>query len=323
MPLGPAPVHGCGPLHPSMLDPWRMAATWGMGTVLAVLTATRGPAYRNAGAAMAIAPDGRFAGAITSGCIEADIVLRAKEVRQTGRVQQLHYGEGSPFFDLLLPCGGAVEIRLFRLRDQGILAGLMRQRDLRQPVSLSISPDGRLSSGDWKPTASDGQNFQIGFRPALRFLIFGTGAEAAAFSGLVRGAAYEHILLSHEKASLISAAAAGSPTLLIQPGFGAEQLGIDADTAAALFYHDHDHEPDILRQLVRGPAFYIGAQGSRATQASRLAHLREMGLSEAELGRVRGPIGVMPSAREPNALAISVLAEIVGLHAKRAETVAR
>ncbi|MDO5703927.1 MAG: XdhC family protein [Paracoccus sp. (in: a-proteobacteria)] len=309
--------------HPAMLDPWRMALEWGPGSVLAVLTATYGPAYRNPGATMAISPDGRFAGAITSGCVEADIILRTKEVRQTRRVQNLRYGQGSPFFDLRLPCGGAVEVRLFALQDMPVIADLARLRAHRRPVSLILSADGRLSLGQWRPTGGDGADFHIGFRPDLRFLVFGTGAEAAAFAGLVRGMGYDHMLLSHEESSLAPVRAAGSPTRLIGPRLSPERLRVDTDTAAVLFYHDHDYEPTILRQLVHTPAFYIGAQGSRATQAGRLAHLREMGLSDGELARIHGPIGLIPSSRDPNSLAISVLAEIVGLHGKQAEPLGR
>ncbi|WP_225029530.1 XdhC family protein [Xinfangfangia pollutisoli] len=160
----------------------------------------------------------------------------------------------------------------------------------------------------------------IGFRPPLRFAVFGTGAEAAAFSGLVRGMGYEHVQLSHEHASLAAVRVAGSPTLHIDAGRPIAELQADTDTAAILFFHDHDLEPAILQHLLRTPAFYIGAQGSRAAQAVRLARLREMGLPDDQLRRIHGPVGLIPSSREPNALAISVLAEIVGLHVKRAAT---
>lgn len=308
------------PVHPAMLDPWDSALQAGGGTVLAVLTATDGPAYRDAGAALAIHADGSFAGAITSGCVEADLILRAGEVRRTGRPQTLRYGRGSPFFDLRLPCGGGVEILLFRLEDAGVLADLAASRAARRPVSLILSAEGRLSLGPWQPTALQGGALRIGFRPPLRFVVFGTGAEAAAFAGLVRGMGYEHVLLSHEDASLAAVRAAGSPTLRIDAGLPIAGLQADADTAAILFFHDHDLEPAILQHLLQTPAFYIGAQGSRSAQAARLSRLREMGIPEDQLGRIHGPVGLIPSSREPNALAISVLAEIVGLHGQRAAT---
>lgn len=317
----PAVAQTPPPLHPAMLDPWASAAEWGAGTVMAVLTATEGPAYRDAGAAMAIHADGSFAGAITSGCVEADLLIRAAEVRRTGRVQNLRYGQGSPFFDLRLPCGGAVELRLFPLQDAGVLADLAAARARRRRISLFLSAEGRLALRPWQPTQAQGTSLQIGFLPALRLLVFGTGAEAAAFSGLVRGMGYEHILLSHEEASLSPVRAAGSPVQRIDPRFDLASLRIDADTAAILFFHDHDLEPAILQHLLGSPAFYIGAQGSRATHATRLSRLRELGVDDENmLARITGPVGLIPSSREPNALAISVLAEIVGLHVKRATT---
>jgi len=310
------------PMHPAMLDPWASALQAGDGTVLAVLAATEGPAYRDAGAALAIHAGGSFAGAITSGCVEADLILRAEEVRRMGQPQTLRYGRGSPFFDLRLPCGGGVDILLFRLQDRAVLADLAARRAARRPVSLIVSAEGRLTLGPWQPTALQGGALRIGFRPPLRFAVFGTGAEAAAFTGLVRGMGYDHVLLSHEDASLAAVCAAGSPTLRIGSGLPIAELQADADTAAILFFHDHDLEPAILRHLLDTPAFYIGAQGSRSAQAARLSRLREMGVPEDQLGRVRGPVGLIPSSREPNALAISVLAEIVGLHGERAATAA-
>ena len=245
--------------------------------------------------------------------------MRAAEVRGTRQVQDLRYGQGSPFFDLRLPCGGAALIRLFPLQDRGILDDLAQARAGRRPVSLAVSAEGRLALGDWQPTGLQRAALHIGFLPPLRFLVFGTGAEAAAFTGIVRGMGYEHILLSPEDLSLGVARAAGSPVMQIDADVPAP-LQADAETAAILFFHDHELELPILQHLLQTPAFYIGAQGSRAAQAMRLSRLRERGVPEDQLARVHGPAGLIPSSREPNALAVSVLAEIIGLHGRRAAT---
>ncbi|MBV0893495.1 XdhC family protein [Paracoccus sp. Z118] len=298
--------------HPALLDPWRAALDWGEGTVLAVLTATHGPAYRLAGAAAAIATDGRFAGAITSGCIEADLILRAADVRRTGRPCRVRYGDGSPFFDLRLPCGGAIELELFQLRDKEPLAALDLARGERQSLALHVARDGALSCQPYRRTGPTPAGFAIGFQPDIRFLVFGAGPEALVFAGLVRDLGYDHMLVTHDDACLDAALAAGCQ------GQGLARLGDIADlrpdhrTAAVLFYHDHDYEPEILRRLLRSEAFYIGAQGSRATQRARLERLHEFGVSDADTARIQGPIGILPSARDARTLAISALAEIVG-----------
>jgi len=119
------------------------------------------------------------------------------------------------------------------------------------------------------------------------------------------------VLLSHEDRSLDAAQAMGCTVRRLGPMPDFEELVPDDRCAALLFYHDHDYEPQILRALLDRPAFYIGAQGSRATQATRLAHLARMGVPPDLLERVRGPIGLIPSSRDPRLLAISVLAEVV------------
>lgn len=298
-------------LHPALIDPWDAAHAGGEGVVIALLEATHGPAYRNAGEAMAIFTDGRYVGALTSGCIEADLVLQAQEVRRTGKSRHLRYGAGSPYIDMRLPCGGAIEVHLLLVRDADVLARLVAMRHAREAVALHVSAQGRLSLDAYRLTGPQGEGFSIGFRPPVRFVIFGAGPEASLFASLVRSLGYEHLLVSHEETSLRAAQALGCNVRRLQRMSELEKLGIDADSATVLFYHDHDHEPTILKYLLSTPAFYIGAQGSRATQATRLARMYEMGVDEAELARIRGPIGIIPSSRDPRTLAVSVLAEII------------
>lgn len=297
--------------HPALADPWETALVMGPGTVMAVLTATDGPAYRNPGTAMAIAADGRFAGALSSGCIEADLILHAATVRQTGTPLRLRYGQGSPFIDLRLPCGGGIEVTLFALRDSDVLADLSRARADRRPVTLHLSDKGRLSLVPTPGAAGGTGDFTMTFKPPIRFVVFGAGPEAAVFADLVQSLGYDHVLLSHDDHSLRVAEAMGCTTRRLGDLPDLADLVPDDRCAALLFYHDHDHEPQILQRLLDRPAFYIGAQGSRATQAARLDRLAAMGVPPQARDRVRGPIGLIPSARDPRLLAISVLAEVV------------
>lgn len=290
--------------HPALLDPWEAALEFGPGTVMAVMTETQGPAYRRRGASMALAADGRIAGALSSGCIEADLIVHSRRVRDNGQTIRLRYGEGSPFLDLRLPCGGAIEVMLFLLRDHEALVELSRMRAARRHAVLTLSDSGRLCLGE-------GRGLALSFRAGLRFVIFGAGPEAAVFAELVHSLHHDHMLLSHEDQSLALAEGMGCNVRRLGPLPDMDELMPDERCAAVLFYHDHDHEPAILRQLLARPAFYIGAQGSRATQRNRLSQLAGLGVPAADCTRVRGPIGLIPSARDPGQLAISVLAEVM------------
>ena len=146
----------------------------------------------------------------------------------------------------------------------------------------------------------------------MRFVIFGKGPEACAFSALVQSVGYPNLLVSPDDESRAIAVAAGCDTQSIDlPDFPAD-VHVDARTAIVLFFHDHDWEPPILHHALGTNAFYIGAQGSWNAREVRLAALRELGCKDAALDRLHGPVGLVPSARDARTLAVSVLAEVLG-----------
>ena len=75
--------------------------------------------------------------------------------------------------------------------------------------------------------------------------------------------------------------------------------------------HDPKFDVPVLEIALRTPAGYIGAMGSRRTHGDRLERLREAGLTEAELGRLRSPIGLDLGARTPEETAVSIAAELI------------
>jgi len=78
-----------------------------------------------------------------------------------------------------------------------------------------------------------------------------------------------------------------------------------------LMFHDHDWEVALLSQALSSEAFYIGAMGSERTHKLRCEALGEAGVSAENIARIKGPIGLIPSMRDANLLALSALAEIV------------
>jgi xanthine dehydrogenase accessory factor len=90
-------------------------------------------------------------------------------------------------------------------------------------------------------------------------------------------------------------------------------VAVDARTVITVLTHDPKFDVPLLEVALRTPAAYVGAMGSRRTHEDRLTRLREAGLADAELARLRSPIGLDLGARTPEETAVSIAAEIIGL----------
>ena len=138
-------------------------------------------------------------------------------------------------------------------------------------------------------------------------MVLGAGPEAACFAALARQAGYPTELHSPDPQTL---ARAGFGEPITRAGWP-DGLALDPRTAVTLFFHDHGHEPALLQAALSGPAFYVGAQGSLRAHRTRCEILRAQGVAESDIARIASPFGLIPSARDPRTLAVSVLADVL------------
>lgn len=283
---------------------WRKAGA----VALVVVTATEGGAVRAPGALLAVSTTGESCGYISGGCIDADVVNHARQALRSGRVEFLRYGNGSPFIDLPLPCGGAIEICVLPDAEADVLRACHDRLAARQPVMLTLSPSGGLGLGHMAGT--NALSFQ--YTPRLRLRIAGRGADSLALARLAMTSGIETELQLRDSAEVQNARhqGIGQITKLTVPST-LPKLDDDPWTAFLLAFHDIGWEEPLLAQALTGPAFYVGAIGSKTTHARRCEMLRVAGIAERQIGRIRGPVGLIPSMREASMLAVSVLAEIV------------
>ncbi len=95
------------------------------------------------------------------------------------------------------------------------------------------------------------------------------------------------------------------------PDEALKQIGLTRSTAVVMLTHDPKIDDPALKIVLTSHAFYIGALGSRKTQAQRQQRLQQAGFSEAQLDRVIGPIGLEIGAKAPEEIALAVMAQIV------------
>ncbi|XUL92060.1 XdhC family protein [Streptomyces galilaeus] len=90
-----------------------------------------------------------------------------------------------------------------------------------------------------------------------------------------------------------------------------DRTDVDARTVLCVLTHDAKFDVPLLQLALRLPVAYVGAMGSRRTHLDRNERLREVGVTELELARLRSPIGLDLGARTPEETALSIASEIV------------
>ncbi|NKK97193.1 XdhC family protein [Rhizobium leguminosarum bv. viciae] len=287
----PTPVRASSTDDPAELLRFAIDAH-GLGVAaLATLVEIRGGAARALGAHMAVAADGRFCGYVSGGCVEAAVASEALLAMAQGRDRMVKFGDGSPFFDIVLPCGGGISIAIHVLKDVGALQHVLDRLGQRQAAGLVYSPERQTLISVDPPlrTCWTEGDFLTVYRPRTRVVLSGQTLEAQAVARLAEASGYDVIAVAPERPVADT---------------------IDPFTAVVLLHHDIDAEAAILETALHSPAFYIGALGSTRTHRRRVERLTAMGFRRDDIGRIKAPIGMFGPTRDATSLALSVLADV-------------
>jgi xanthine dehydrogenase accessory factor len=156
--------------------------------------------------------------------------------------------------------------------------------------------------------------FVHSFAPPPRMLVFGAIDFAAAVARAGKFLGYRVTVCDARPVFATRARFPDADEVVVEwPHRYLAQVPVDERTVICVLTHDPKFDVPVLEIALRTPAGYIGAMGSRRTHSDRLARLREAGMTEAELSRLRSPIGLDLGARTPEETAISVAAELIQL----------
>lgn len=149
------------------------------------------------------------------------------------------------------------------------------------------------------------------FNPPLRLIVLGAVHIAQALIPMARLTGYAVTVIEPRAGWLAGERLPGVSLVEDWPDRALEALAPDWRTAVVTLSHDPKLDDPALRIALRSPAFYVGALGSRRTDAARRERLREAGLSEQELRRLHAPVGLAIGARSPAEIAVAILAEVI------------
>src|SRR5262249_31772821 len=152
-------------------------------------------------------------------------------------------------------------------------------------------------------------------------IIVGAGHISIPLSRLAKVLGYRVIVVDAREAFATRERLPEADELLVEwPDEALARLPLTVATAVAVLTHDDKFDVPALRVALGSPAAYVGAIGSRGTRERRNKRLREVGVTDEQIARIYGPIGLDISARTPEEIALAILAQVVAV--RRGQTAA-
>jgi xanthine dehydrogenase accessory factor len=300
-------------------------AAWdaeGLRAAWAIVVETERSTPREPGAALAVNERGDVAGSVTGGCVEPAVFEEARAVLAGEPARLVEYGiEDETAFEVGLPCGGTVRILIGPVDPdvvRELSTAIAEERAVELEVSVSegarVVPVGQRT----EPELTDGV-FHLPLLPRPRMYVFGAVGHAAALARVGRLLGY-HVTVSDARARFVTRERIPEADELVVgwPDEVLRDAPVDERTAICVLTHDRKLDVPALKAALASPAGYIGAMGSRRTTEARAAALREEGVGEEDLARIRAPIGLDIGSRTPAEVAVAVAAEIVSVRRGRA-----
>jgi len=328
------------------LQRWRHE---GEAFALATVINVDGSAPRDEGATMLIARSGKIAGSVSGGCVEGAVVDEAQSVLAGGPPKIVRYGiNKNMMWDVGLSCGGAIDVFIERFG-----AGAVPE-DTSRPVAIctvvrgpdrvgtkrTVHADGSASgsSGDAVfdgridelaraalargnaalQSVGEHQVFIAPILPDPRLIIVGAVHIATALCELAARTGFAVIVVDpRERLNNRERFPAAQRLVVGWPEDELPGLRPDENAYVAVLTHDEKFDDPTLAYVLRCPVRYVGAIGSRKTQAQRRQRLERAGLPAAVIDAVHAPIGLDIGSQSPEEIAVAILAEMIAARHER------
>lgn len=285
--------------------------------VAAMVIATQGSTYRKPGALMLFSASGDRCGLLSGGCLEGDLADHAsKLLASDARCLTKTYdsrGSDDPVWGLGLGCEGLMTILLLRVDEVSHyepLASLFAAEAQRQSASFAIDIDsGAVSAVAPAPSGLAGKLFTLSAERPPALLVCGAGPDVEPVAGLASLLGWQITIVDHRPAYIDAARFPPAARVLRvdAANLGATLLLDDYDAAVVMSHH-LIADGQYLAALAECHVPYVGLLGPAARRERLIA---ELGPGAERLRqRLRAPVGLDLGGRTPEAIALSIVAEI-------------
>jgi xanthine dehydrogenase accessory factor len=294
----------------------------GRRCALVTVIKTWGSSPRPEGATLVIAEDGSVVGSVSGGCIEDDLIERVRNegiVRQTPEI--VTYGiSADEAHRFGLPCGGTIQLAIEPLSEKSKIAELLQRLSQHELIARRLD----LTTGEVDlALAADVISLQLTettlttlHGPRWRLLIIGAGQLSRFLASIALGMDYHVTVCDPREEYRDGWQLEGVHVVHAMPDDMVVEMRLDSRSAVVALTHDPKLDDLALMEALKSEAFYVGAIGSRVNNAKRRERLKEFDLTDADLAKLHGPIGLYIGSKTPAEIAISILAEMTAVKNK-------
>jgi xanthine dehydrogenase accessory factor len=300
----------------------RSAEAWRKGghrVALGTIVKTWGSAPRPGGARVALRDDGQVQGSVSGGCVEDDLIDKVKaKLAAWTKPELFTYGVTNEEATRWgLPCGGTLQLVMEPVTEQSRVPDLLERIGKQELVKRRLEMEsGRatLEAGRWQDTLEyDGKVLSTVHGPRWRLVLIGAGQLTRYLAEMAHMLDYHVTVVDPREEYAAGWDLAGVPLNRGMPDDVVRELNLDGHTALIALTHDPKLDDLALMEGLKSAAFYVGAIGSKKNNDARRVRLREFDVTQDEIARLRGPVGLYIGSKTPPEIAVAILAEMTAV----------
>lgn len=300
---------------------------------LCTVVKTWGSSPRPIGSLLCCNSDGEVVGSLSGGCIEEDLLERLHEGKLASAAPELLiYGATQEEVERFqLPCGGQLHV---------VIEPMLDKRNLEQLQQMTERLAGRecierlldLGTGDFesKPVErfrhlrfdgefedlqTDGKTLTQTYGPRFQLFLIGAGNVSLYLAQMAQMLDY-HVLVCDPREEMIEQwSVEGVQLINDMPDDAVRAHANDPSTAIVALTHDPRIDDMGLMEALKTEAYFVGAMGSTRTSAKRRERLKLLDLSDEEIDRLHGPVGLPIGSKTPAEIAIAILGQLTEMRA--------
>ena len=331
----------------------------GARAILATVIDVVGSGYRRPGARMLIDENGYSVGTVSGGCLEADVLERAKKVLATGKPTVITYDttkDENSVFGLSMGCRGIVRVLLEMFEKENILQNILqtvfdkRERqffgtiissnvdfviggriffseveqfnfqnlpnfienfdELKKDIRTFFERDSETEVRKYKIGENTFEIFLENINPPLSLLLFGSGYDALPLMNFAKEIGWRVTAIDHRSAFANSERLPNADEIIVSSSEDiSDEVFNDENSVGVIMTHNYERDRNILRRLLHSKCLYVGALGPKKRTEKLLEEIGE-NFSPAQIEKLHAPIGLDIGANSPEAIALSIVAEI-------------